>query len=89
MPERSTHTEILRAGAPVAVGSVTLLPIERVALHSDRGKTRVWCSAAKEPYALVVRDVGGLRVVDVDARAVSLEELREKIPGLDALLASI
>ena len=89
MSERSTHTEILRAGAPVAVGSVTLLPIERVVLHSERGSTHVWCLVAKEPYALVVRDAGGLRAVDADAMAVSFADLREKIPRLDALLASM
>ncbi len=89
MPERSVHTETLRVGAAVAVGSVTLLPIERVVLHSYRGNTRVWFSVAKEPYALVVRDAGDLRAVDTDAMALSLAELREKIPGLDALLASM
>ena len=89
MPERNIQTETLRAVAPVTVGSVTLLPIERVVLHSDRGNTRVWFSVTKKPYALVVRDAGGLRAVDTDSVSVPLAELREKIPGLDALLASM
>jgi hypothetical protein len=89
MPERKTRTDTLHAGTPFTVGSITLLPIERVVMHLDTGSTRVWFAAAKEPYALVVRDAGGLRAVDTDAMAVSLAALREKIPGLDALLASM
>ena len=89
MPERNTRTETWRASTPVTVGSVTLLPIERVVLHADRGNTRLWFSATKEPYALVVRDAGGIRAVDTNAMAISLEVLREKLPEFDALLASM
>jgi hypothetical protein len=89
MPERKTHTDMLRAGRPFAIGSVTLLPIEHVVMHSDMGNTGVWFSVAKEPYALVVRDADGMRAVDTNAMEVSLEQLRERIPGLDALLASL
>jgi hypothetical protein len=40
-----------------------------------------------EPYALVVRDGSGeLRALDLGDTAVSLEELREKVPGLDEAL---
>lgn len=89
MPERTTRTETLRAGTPFAIGTVTLLPIERVVMHAKKGNTGVWFSVAKEPYALVVRDAGGTRAVETDAAGVSLEQLREKIPGFDALLASM
>ena len=89
MPERTSHTETLRAGTPLRVGSVTLLPIERVLVHSDQGAFGAWFTAAKEPYALVVRDAGGIRALDIGATPVSLEALREGIPGLDAVLASM
>ena len=89
MPERITHNETVRAGTPITVGSVTLLPIERVVVHSEQNNMRAWFSATKDPYALVVRDAGGIRAVDTDATAVPLEELRKKIPELDGLLASI
>ncbi len=89
MPERTGHTETVRAGTPVSVGSVTLLPIERVVVRSDRGAQRVWFFVAKEPYALIVRDAGGIRAMGADAAAISLEKLREKIRGLDALLAAM
>ena len=60
-----------------------------VVLHADKGSMSIWFSATKEPVALVVRDAGGIRAVDTDAATVSLEQLREKIPGLDSLLAQI
>jgi len=89
MLERSTHTEEVRAGTAVNLGAVILLPIERVVVHSDRGNMRMWFSAAKEPYALIVRDASGIRAIDTDAIAVSLEELRARVPGLDTLLAAM
>ena len=88
MSEKSTFTETLRAGSPVHVGGVTLVPIEHVALRSEMGIVGAWFSVAKQPYALIVRDATGIRTVDIDG-AVSLGELREKIPGLDALLATM
>lgn len=89
MPERSTHCETLRAGQPIAVGPVTLLPIERIVLHANTGAAHGWFSAAKEPYALIVREAGGIRAIDCGAVAVSLEELREKVPELDVALAAM
>jgi len=88
MPERTSHTETVRAGTPLCIGTVTVLPIERAVVRSDRGALRAWFSAAVEPYALIVRDADGIRAVDAEATPISLEELRQKIPGLDALLAS-
>ncbi|MBE0690115.1 MAG: hypothetical protein IH587_08350 [Anaerolineae bacterium] len=56
--------------------------------HVDIGEMGLWFSFEKEPYALVVRDASGARAVNVAAVAVSIEELRAKIPGFDDLLAS-
>ncbi len=86
MPDRAGQVDTLRAATPVSVGSVSLLPIERVLVHSDRNAPVAWASAALEPYALIVRDALGIRALDVGAGAVSLEQLRERIPGLDAML---
>ena len=89
MREHTSHAETVRAGTPLRVGSVTLLPIERVVVHSDVGALGAWFTAAKEPYALVVRDAGGLRALDMGTTPVSLEALRDGIQGLDAVLASL
>jgi uncharacterized spore protein YtfJ len=88
MSERSARTETLRAGTPVHVDGVTLLPIEHVAIQSEMDIVGAWFSVAKRPYALIVRDAAGIRTIDIDG-AVSLPELRDNIPELDALLATM
>jgi len=88
MPDSRTHSETLQAGAPITVGSLVLVPIERVVRNVDVSEMGLWFSFEKEPYALVVRDANGARAVNVEAVAVSIEELCARIPGFDALLAS-
>lgn len=89
MLERTRHTESVRAGMPVTHGTVTLLPIERVVLNAGWDTSRLWFSASKEPYALIVCEAGGIWAVDSYAVAVPLEELRERVPGLDRVLADL
>ena len=89
MSDRDTRTERLQAGMPFSVGSTILLPIERIVIHTKRDKTHGWFSIVKEPYALALRDASGIRAVDTDAIAVSLEQLRAQIPHIDDVLASM
>jgi len=77
----------VRAATPICVGAVTLLPIEQVVVRAGGDERAAWVLAAVEPHALVVREAGRVRVIGIDATASSLEQLRETIPGLDALLA--
>ncbi len=84
-PDRAARRDDLRAAAPLRLGSVTLLPVERVVL---RVLGEGFVLASKEPYALVVRDAAGTAVVALEAAETSLAELRERIPGLDAALAA-
>ena len=86
MPDRAGQIDTVRAATSVRVGSVNLLPIERVVVQQGGSAQLAWVSAAVEPYALIVRDAFGIRVIDLGAEAASLEQLRERIPGLDALL---
>ena len=89
MRERSSRTLSVRVGTPLEVGQVTLLPIERIVTHADRCSDGAWFLVSKEPYAIVVRDAAGLHALGADAVALSLDRLREEVPGLDAVLASI
>ncbi len=86
MPERS-RTESLRAGRPVRVGAVVMVAIERVVVRADRAGLGIWVTAAVEPHAIVVRDPDGARAVEVDGAALSVDALRESVPGLDGLLS--
>lgn len=87
MPERAPRIETVRAAIPLRVGDATVLTIERVVVRSSRMARGAWVTAAVEPQAVVVRDAAGVRLVELDGEAMSLEQLRERIPGLDALLA--
>jgi hypothetical protein len=89
MHERASHREALRAGVPVTLERVTLLPIERVVLQACHGKAGLWLSGAKQPYALIVRDAGGTRALGVEAAAISMEGLCASVPGLAAVLAAL
>lgn len=89
MPENGRHEETFRAGAPVSVGAAILLPIERVVLSAELSAGLAWITALKEPVALILRDGSGIRALDIGAGPVSLDPLRDKVPGLDAVLAAL
>jgi hypothetical protein len=89
MPENGRCDETFRAGAPVTLGPVGLLPIERVVLSAGLCAGLAWVAALKQPVALIVRDAGGIRALGIGDGPVALDALREKVPGLDAALAAM
>ena len=89
MLECSTHADTLRAGPLLRFGNLVMLPIERVVLNSYRDGTHAWISAVLEPHAMIVREAGGTRAIGTGAVATSLEDLQERVPGLDGLLAAM
>ena len=89
MPERAGHAAAVRPGTPLAVGALTLLPVERVVRYSDRADARLWFLAEKQPYALIVRDASGVRAFGADGAAVSLQILLDEVPELGTVLAAL
>ncbi|UCD69635.1 MAG: hypothetical protein JSW48_06115 [Betaproteobacteria bacterium] len=85
MPDYDTRSEKWRAGEPLRIGRVTLLPIERVSMRAKSAAAHAWLTACKEPLALVVRDAQGIRAIEVTT-ALSIERLRDEIPELDDLI---
>jgi hypothetical protein len=81
--------EALRAVNPLRVGDVTLVPIERVWIRSDRGDAGYWISAFKEAFAIVVCDANGVRALDPDSSEIPLDALIRKTPNLGAILSEI
>lgn len=79
----------LRAGNPLRVGDVTLVPVERIKILSGSGAAGCWMSAFKEPFAIVVCDAGGLRVLAMDSSGLALGALTEDTPNLAAILANL
>lgn len=77
----------LRAGAPITVAGITLIPIERVRIDSGALSRAWWLSAAKEAVAVVLCGPEGPRAVDVEGRGRPVDELLAEVPGLESLLA--
>ena len=81
--------ETLRAGEPLRVGNVTIVPIERAGIESDSGVTGSWISAFKEPFAVVVCDAGGVRALAADSSEMPLDALIRETPNLGAILSEL
>lgn len=81
--------EAQRAGRPLRVGDVTLLPVERAVIRSGAGDAGCWLGALKAPVAVVVCDAGGVRALGPDSAALALDALVAETPGLADVLAGI
>ncbi len=81
--------EALRAGNPLSVGDVTLVPIERAWVRSDMGDAGYWTSAFKEFFAVVVCDASGVRALDANSSEIALDALIRKTPNLGAILSGL
>jgi hypothetical protein len=77
----------LRAGAPVTLAGVTLIPIERTRIRSETLPHGYWVEVTKEALAVVICDLAGPRALDVEARELPLDELVAEIPGLESVIA--
>ncbi len=76
----------LRAGTPVTVSDVTIIPIEKTLSRSFTTKQGFWMYSSKNPVALVFCGPRGSKAVDIAGRDLRLEELVHKVPGLEAIL---
>ena len=81
--------ETLRAVSPLRIGAVTLVPIVRARIRSDRGDAGCWMGAFTEPYAIVVSDAAGVHALAVDSSQIALDTLIEETPNLDAILSEL
>lgn len=81
--------ETLRAGSPLRVGDVTLVPIERARIDSVKGDAGYWIGAFKEAFAVVLYDVSGVRVLSVDSSEIDLDSLIKETPNLGAILTGL
>jgi hypothetical protein len=75
-----------RAARVLRLGDVLLLPVERMQVRRGMPGGPVWMSASLVPAAVVVREGGAVRALDAEGRPMSIEEIRRRVPDLDALL---
>lgn len=78
----------LRTGNAIALGDITLIPIEHYYFQPETRELGGWLLGLKEPYAIVIKDRTGVRALDTSSVEISLESLIRDIPELEAILTS-
>lgn len=78
----------LQADPPITVAGITLIPIAKVRIESERRTHACRFGVVKEAVAVVICEAGSVRVVDVEAQERSLDELIAQVPGLKRRLGS-
>lgn len=89
MPDRRVGIDSLGIGPAVTVGRVALLPIERTVLHAALNGGHTGLAGGKYLHALIVRDASGVRAVVALGQPVSMADLHQQLPELDARLAGL
>ena len=76
----------LRAGQPIVVDDLRLIPVESTQLYADQTSGRFTAVAAKEPVALVVCVAGRVWALDLEGRETSLSALLRDVEGLQHIV---
>ena len=79
----------LRAGKPLRVGAVTLVPIERSGIASSSGAAGYWLSAVKEAFHDTFARAWAGGALAVDTADVALDALIRETPNLGAILSEL
>jgi hypothetical protein len=75
-----------RAGSPVAIGGLTVIPLEEVSsYHGTLGRGLAFF-ASRRPIGVIVSSAAGKRAIDVNGADVPLETYTGRIEGLQELL---
>jgi len=76
----------LRAGTPIRIGDITIVPVEKLHVTVGCDDQRLYADAGKRAAAVVVRDARGTRAVDDTGKSLDLEDLVEQAVGLRDVL---
>ena len=76
-------------GTPVTVGGVTLIPVAKVSLNCWRGKGALSLFGVKQPIDIVVVSPSAKRAFSITGEEVSLDQLIQEVPGIEAILEGI
>lgn len=78
--------EYITTDPPLSLDKVTLIPVVRVCLDGENKQTDQYFSGNKEPLAIIVCTSMGVQALDVNSAKIPIDDLLQKIPGLDAKL---
>jgi uncharacterized spore protein YtfJ len=76
----------LCAGVPISVAGITLIPIERVRIYSEKQAKGYWLTGTKEAVAVMICEREGARIIDLEAHEHSVDEFITQVPELESLL---
>jgi uncharacterized spore protein YtfJ len=72
----------LRAGAPITLAGMILIPIERVQVNSEKQSFGYWLNATKEAVAIVICEPQGPRLMNISIEEHSLDRIFTELPEL-------
>ena len=78
--------EYVTTETPITVSDVTLIPVVRICQQRNDFKLGHGLSGKKEPLAIILCDKHGVHAFDMNASAITISSLLEKIPELDTVL---
>lgn len=88
-PRAAATLDELRAGAPLAIGGVSLVVVEHVRAQVAVERGHLVAEAARRVEAVVIVDRRGRRAVDLEGRPLDLEALRSHVAGLGEALQGL
>jgi hypothetical protein len=78
-----------RAGTPVVVSGLAIVPIEATARDSHIARQSFWVYGAKKPVAIVLLRRFERKALDISGAEVDAGQLEEKVPGLREVLDAL
>jgi len=75
----------LRAGAPITLAGMILIPIERVKVNSEKQSFGYWLNATKEAVAIVICEPQGPRLMNISIEEHSLDNIFTELPELESI----
>ncbi len=71
----------IRAGTPVDVGGLRIIPIERVHISGSARRSGLVAMALIEPVAVLLKSGATPRALDLEGREISLDEFLPYVEG--------
>ena len=76
-------------GEPIAIGSITLVPITKVSLNYECGNTGILFFGSKQPVAVIVISASAKTAFRINGEEVSIDHLIQEMPDLKATIEGI
>lgn len=67
---------------PVSVGGITVIPVSKITVKSQKGKRGIAFSGIKQPDSIIIVTPSGKRVFRITGEEVTLDQLAEEFPGI-------